>query len=83
MNTTRRNWMLLILSLPLIGKFSGQSFATQNNSQENDFLMNRFYIAGFQFYDGPRLAGKMRTGEPLSLATEVDNTHDRFAVKIE
>lgn len=45
--------------------------------------MNRFHIAGFQFYDGPRWVGKMKPGELLTLTAEDDNPHDRFAVKIE
>lgn len=40
------------------------------------------FIAGFQYADGARLLGQMQLGDPLLLAREPANPHDRLAVKV-
>lgn len=47
-----------------------------------ELTLNRFYVAGFQYYDGPRFIGRLNAGQNLTLLAEPDNPHDRFAVKI-
>lgn len=50
--------------------------------EKREFLLNKFYIAGFQYYEGPSLAGRFHTGTPLSLRAEPENPYDPFAVEI-
>jgi hypothetical protein len=50
--------------------------------EKRELLLNKFFIAGFQFYDGPDLAGRFHTGMPLALRAEPDNAYDPFAVEI-
>lgn len=83
MHITRRHWIHFICTLPFSDKLSEHAFAAQHAHPKTRYMMNRFYIAGFQFYQGSQLAGHIRPSECLMLATEEDNPHDRFAVKIE
>ena len=50
--------------------------------ENRELLLNKFYIAGFQYYDGPDLAGRFHTGMPLTLRAEPTNPYDPFAVEI-
>lgn len=47
------------------------------------YLFNIFSIAGFQYYEGPGLIRRIRTGELLLLKAEPENPHDAFAVRVE
>ena len=40
-------------------------------------------LAGFQYHEGDLLWSELRTGDPLDLIREPDNSHDPFAVRIE
>lgn len=44
------------------------------------FLLNRFFVAGFQHYEGPEIITSIQPGEKLLLIVEPDNSFDRFAV---
>ncbi len=64
--------------LPFIfGKQAGAENVAQN------YQMNRFRIAGFQYYSGPQLRHQLSPGAPLQLIAEPKNRHDPFAVRIE
>jgi hypothetical protein len=39
-------------------------------------------VAGFQYYEGERLFGRMREGMPLQLVREPENRHDKNAVAV-
>ena len=45
-------------------------------------MMNRFSVAGFQYYDGPAVLNRIRPGDTLTLRVEPQNPHDEFAVEI-
>jgi hypothetical protein len=45
-------------------------------------LMNRFYIAGFQYCQGGRMIKALKTGRDLKRVPGSGNQHDRLAVKI-
>ena len=42
----------------------------------------RFYIAGFGFYDGAQVLGRMKVGDKVKLVPEFDNPYDPEAVAI-
>lgn len=51
--------------------------------QENrEFELDRFFVAGFQYHDGPRLIDSIKVGERLLLRREPLNPHDRRAVAV-
>lgn len=41
-----------------------------------------FHIAGFQFWDGATVLGKLKAGDHLRLMPEPDNPHDASAVAL-
>ncbi|MBN2731941.1 MAG: HIRAN domain-containing protein, partial [Balneolaceae bacterium] len=42
----------------------------------------KFYVAGFQYYDGPSFIEDIQAGEQLKLVAQPDNKYDKFAVAI-
>jgi hypothetical protein len=45
--------------------------------------VGRFCVAGFRYYRGPELVGRIRPGEPIHLVPEPENPHDALAVRVE
>ncbi len=45
-------------------------------------LLNRFSIAGFRYYDGPRLLPYLKVGATLRLEAQPHHPEDEFAVAI-
>jgi|GEM_PF-115554 len=45
-----------------------------------DYELERFFIAGFQYHDGPELVEELEAGTELVLIHEKDNPHDPRAV---
>lgn len=41
-----------------------------------------FYIAGFQYWDGPLVINDMKVGDLLEISPEADNPHDPEAVAL-
>ncbi len=46
------------------------------------YEMDRFYIAGFQYHEGPRVLDRMTEGQELTLVREPTNPHDDRAVAL-
>ncbi len=67
---------LLLLPVTL----SGPVFAGVKSRR---YRLNRFMVAGFQYYDGPQLINRLQPGVLLDLVAESDNQHDYYAVRIE
>lgn len=76
----RRNIFLKALfGLPFSG-FLAKRF--QSESGRPEYLLNKFYVAGFQYYEGPSVIDAMDKGEFLQLRTAPENEQDHFAVEI-
>jgi HIRAN domain-containing protein len=45
-----------------------------------DYELERFFIAGFQYHNGPELVEELEAGTELVLIHEKDNPHDPWAV---
>jgi len=75
----RRDFLkgMALAGLPL-GWLAGRAA----RARQAGLVMNRFYIAGFQYYQGPGLLESIRPGQRLEMAAEPDNLHDRFAVRL-
>lgn len=52
------------------------------NTSSKKTLLNRFSIAGFQYYDGPGIISRIKSGDELELRAEPENPYDEFAVEI-
>ncbi len=50
--------------------------------QTSTRLYAEFFIAGFKYYEGPFVLGKMKVGKKLDLVPEFNNRHDPDAVAI-
>jgi len=46
-------------------------------------IMNRFSVAGFQYYSGPKLIDRLHPGVQLDLVAKPENAYDNYAVRIE
>ena len=44
--------------------------------------VSAFRIAGFQYYDGALVLGKLRPGKKLKMIAEPDNPHDPNAIEL-
>lgn len=76
----RRNFLKKIAALPFLAVFWGGRVKGSPGPAKH--FINRFSVAGFQYYRGPELLKTMRPGENLSLLADPENEHDPFAVKI-
>ena len=79
MENTRRKFLGWLLAAPLAGLIAKPGAATV---EEKKVLINKFSVAGFQYYKGPRLIKKIKPGDALKLSAEPANAHDEFAVEI-
>ncbi|HEX6983606.1 MAG TPA: HIRAN domain-containing protein [Balneolaceae bacterium] len=73
----RKRFLKFLLGLPF-----GPLLAQKIQQKEHRYLLNKFYVAGFQYYSGPSLMGEIETGEELNLITAPGNYYDKFAVEI-
>ena len=48
-----------------------------------EWELDRFYIAGFRFHQGPGVIARMRRGDLLALYAEPENPYDAGAVRLE
>lgn len=76
----RSDFIRLLLSLPFGASWLAQKL--QSGSYGGQYLLNRFYAAGFQYYEGPALIGYIKPGEKLRLKADSRNYYDKFAVAI-
>lgn len=85
MKTTRRRILKALLLGPLAAALDRPAAAAppaQAPAPASALLLNRFSIAGFQYYDGPPLMRRLKPGAQLKLVREPNNPHDPFAVEI-
>jgi hypothetical protein len=77
----RIDFLKNVLGLPFgIGTIAAKKL--QKTEQAPRCLLNKFYVAGFQYYKGPSIIGTIKTGETLKLIAGRENYYDQFAVKI-
>lgn len=72
----RRSFLQGMIAAPL------GSLLFKPHHPKKGLLINKFSVAGFQYYDGRQIIGRMRIGEKLALIPEPANPYDEFAVKI-
>lgn len=73
MTTSRRNFFKIIGALPLAAALPRNAAAQpQPAPSATRLLLNRFSIAGFQYYDGPALLRRLRPGKEYIYTVQVD-----------
>lgn len=75
----RRYFLKQLIALPF-GPYLARKFFL--GEQKSPCLLNKFYVAGFQYYDGPSFIEDIQAGEQLKLVAQPDNKYDKFAVAI-
>ena len=73
---TRRSFLGIIGAIPVLGT------ALVKEPAKERVLINRFNIAGFQYYDGPKKIKKIEENDKLLLKAEPENPYDKFAVEV-
>lgn len=76
MTASRRDFLKILSTLPLAAVLDRPAAASPPAAAPPArLLLNRFSIAGFQYYDGPALAHRLRPGEELIYSLEFENGH--------
>jgi hypothetical protein len=81
MNISRRHFLQFLSTLPIVGSSFTVS-AKQQYPKRSRTLINRFSVAGFQYYDGPSVFSRLQSGDILTMKPEPSNPHDIFAVEL-
>ncbi len=82
MAANRRKFLKMISALPLAVLAPSAGAAPMASEPSARLLLNRFSIAGFQYYKGPSLISRLRPIDRLRLTREPRNRYDSFAVEI-
>jgi hypothetical protein len=73
---SRRDFVGGLLTVPLGG------LVRDVPPRENQLILSRCYVAGFQHHDGPDVLASLQAGQEFALVAEPSNIHDEFAVRI-
>jgi hypothetical protein len=76
MTISRRGFLGALSALPFA---FGQSASVKPLTKT---MVNRFPVAGFQYYQGESVIGVLRPSDTLTLKAEPTNPHDYYAVEI-
>jgi hypothetical protein len=77
---SRRYFLKKLIGIPIVGVFFTKKAVAA--SKKDEYFINQFYVAGFQFYEGPGILGEMNVGDELSMKAAPDNPHDHYAVEL-
>ena len=70
---------MYLLQLPFFGGIAKYLYGFKPQKR---YLLNKFSVAGFYFYDGPKLLERMKPGEEITMKLEPDNVEDEYAVEL-
>ena len=76
---SRKTFLMYLLQLPL---FSGFAKYLYGFKPEQHYLLNKFSVAGFFFYEGRTLLEKMKPGDTLTMKPNAENMEDEYAVQL-
>ena len=76
---SRKTFLMYLLQLPLFGGIASYLYGFQ---PQQHYLLNKFSVAGFYFYDGPNLLEKMKPGGILIMKPNAENIDDEYAVEL-
>jgi hypothetical protein len=78
---SRRTFLRRLSAVPF-GLF-GIRLPLKVEPEPRQTVVGRYYVAGFQYYRGPELIGRIHPGEAVCLAAEPENPHDPMAVRVD
>ena len=76
---SRKTFLMYLLQLPLFGGIAKYIYGFKPQQR---YLLNKFSVAGFCFYEGPNLLEKMKPGDILMMNPNAENIEDEFAVEL-
>ena len=76
---SRKTFLIYLLQIPL---FSGFAKYLYGFKPEQHYLLNKFSVAGFFFYEGRTLLEKMKPGDTLTMKPNAENMEDEYAVQL-
>ena len=76
---SRKTFLMYLLQLPLFAGFAKFLYGFE---AEQLYLLNKFSVAGFYFYEGPNLLDKMKHGDTLKMKPNAENIEDEYAVEL-
>jgi len=76
---SRKTFLMYLLQLPFFGGIAKYLYGFKPQKR---YLLNKFSVAGFYFYDGPKLLERMKPGEEITMKLEPDNVEDEYAVEL-
>ena len=65
--------------MPILAPFAEWLYKFEETKR---YLLNKFSVAGFFFYEGPKLLEKMKPGDTLTMKPEPENIEDEYAVEL-
>ena len=76
---SRKTFLMYLLQIPL---FSGFAKYLYGFKPQQRYLLNKFSVAGFFFYEGRTLLEKMKPGDILTMKPNAENMEDEYAVQL-
>ncbi len=76
---SRKTFLMYLLQFPL---FSGFVKYLYGFKPQQRYLLNKFSVAGFFFYEGRTLLEKMKPGDTLTMKPNAENIEDEYAVQL-
>ena len=76
---SRKTFLIYLLQLPFVAGFAKYLYGFE---PKKHYLLNKFSVAGFYFYEGPNILDKMKTGHTLLMKQAPENIEDEYAVEL-
>ena len=76
---SRKTFLMYLLQFPL---FSGFAKYLYGFKPQQRYLLNKFSVAGFFFYEGRTFLEKMKPGDTLTMKPNAENIEDEYAVQL-
>ena len=76
---SRKTFLLYLLQFPLLAPLVNLFYGF---TPKKKYLLNKFSVAGFYFYEGPNILDKMKPGDTLKMNPNAENIEDDYAVEL-
>lgn len=76
---SRKTFLIYLLQFPFLGSVLKALNFVQ---PETRYLLNKFAVAGFCFYEGEDKLEQMVVGEKITLVTDPENEYDDHAIEL-
>ena len=76
---SRKTFLMYLLQLPLLSGFAKYLYGFKPQQR---YLLNKFSVAGFFFYEGRTLLQTMKLGDTLTMKPNAENIEDEYAVQL-